>query len=102
MSREWSGGSTRQWRRKRAQVLAGGPHPCALALDGTRACPRHPGSPLGACRGCTGPATTAHHTRGRAATGDDPGHLVPACSWCNGHVGDPATWPTSHRPVTRW
>lgn len=34
MSRDWSKGSTRQWRRTRRQVLERDGHRCQLQLDG--------------------------------------------------------------------
>ena len=91
MSRSWAGGSTTAWRKLRASVLEdnllnnGGW--CVLNIPGV----------------CTGPATCAHHTQGRAVTGDDPRHLVAACEACNLHIGDP----TKHadpapRPLTKW
>lgn len=103
MSGAWSAGSTRQWRRVRAAVLAANQAEhdgrCALQLDGSRGCPRHPGR---RCRGCTTQATAVHHVRGRANTGDAVGTLQAVCAWCNGHVGDPSDWPTVHRVVSRW
>lgn len=45
----------------------------------------------------------AHHTLGRARTGDDPRHIVGACSTCNLAIGEPTEAgdpPTV--PVTRW
>lgn len=46
----------------------------------------------------------AHHTLGRARTGDDPRYIVGACETCNLWIGDPGAVvgdpPTV--PVTRW
>lgn len=89
MSRSWAKGSTRRWRTIRAAVLElnrvrhGGT--CRLALPGV----------------CTGTATQAHHTLGRAVTGDDPRFLVAACGECNRAVGEPARDPAP-RPMTKW
>jgi hypothetical protein len=46
----------------------------------------------------------AHHTRGRAVTGDDPRHIVGACEACNLKIGEPdvgATDPVCV-PITNW
>lgn len=105
MSRTWSRGSTRRWRRIRAAVLEHN-----LASNGGRCTLQIPTV-------CTGRADCAHHTHGRAITGDDPEHLVAACTACNLHIGDPQTHnpactlcaqrPTNTldpepRPATRW
>lgn len=74
MSKAWAAGSSRRWRRIRAEVLARDGHRCRLRIPGR----------------CTTRATTVHHTQGRAVTGDNPQHLIAACSPCNGHVGEPA------------
>jgi 5-methylcytosine-specific restriction endonuclease McrA len=87
MSRNWSAGSTRAWRRTRARVLDRDGHQCQLRIEGI----------------CTGRATHVHHTHGRAITGDDPAHLVAACPDCNLHLGDPTTQPDPQpRPRTPW
>lgn len=89
MSRGWRKGSTARWRRIRAQVLAenqrvnGGR--CQLQL-----------------RGCTGQATQVHHTRGRAATGDNPHYLQAVCQHCNLKAGDPQQTDPQPRRVSRW
>jgi len=87
MSKSWSKGSTRGWRRVRAQVLARDGYRCQLRLPGK----------------CTSVATCAHHTKGKGVTGDDPRYLVAACDPCNLAVGDPTrrTDPPA-QPVTRW
>ncbi|MFG1800201.1 hypothetical protein ACGFI4_08510 [Micromonospora carbonacea] len=59
---------------------------------------------------CTGVAALrgpdrghAHHTHGRAITGDDPRFIVAACEACNLHIGDPtAHTDPPNQPVTRW
>jgi len=97
MSKTWKRGSTRQWRRRRDEILirdAG--KGCRAHRDGW--CNRVPGE-----HQCTGTQDCVHHTHGRAATGDDPRYLVASCTACNLHIGDP----TKHgdpkpRSVTRW
>lgn len=73
MSRAWASGSTRAWRRTRANVLARDGHRCRLKVYGV----------------CTTVATHVHHTIAREIAGDDPRHLIAACRACNLHVGDP-------------
>lgn len=87
MSKNWAGGSTRGWRRIREFVLARDRYRCRLQLTG-----------------CTSIADCVHHTRGRAATGDDPAYLEAACTPCNLKVGDPTRTATTPRaqPRTRW
>ena len=86
MSYSWQGGSTRAWRKLRAAVLLRDGYRCQLKLDG-----------------CEGTATHAHHTKGRAVTGDDPAHLVAACASCNLKVGDPQRLADPPAvPVTNW
>ena len=85
MSKAWSGGSTRDWRRRRALVLARDGHRCQLKL-----------------KGCTTKATHAHHTGGREVTGDDMAHLVAACQHCNLATGDPRSHDPQPQPRTRW
>lgn len=85
MSRGWSGGSTTAWRKIRAEVLARDGHRCQLRLTG-----------------CVGVATHAHHTLGRAVTGDDPARIVAACEPCNLAVGDPMRTDPMPQPRTTW
>lgn len=86
MSRSWKGGSTRAWRRTRATVLLRDGYRCKLQLPG-----------------CTGTATHAHHTLGRATTGDDPTYIVAACEHCNLATGDPTKTPDPPgRSMTQW
>lgn len=97
MSGAWAKGSTRAWRTIRAQVLLRDHGKgCRAHHDGW--CAQAPGQ-----HHCTDSQDTAHHTRGRAVTGDDPRYLVAACTPCNLHIGDP----TKHtdppgRSTTRW
>lgn len=76
MSRGWSGGSTRAWRKIRARVLARDQRSCRLRLPG-----------------CTATATQVHHTHGVKATGHDERYLVAVCQPCNLRVGDPTRAP---------
>lgn len=104
----WDRGSTRAWRRIRVQVLArdraqldpatGQAWRCRAHDEGW--CARKRAGP----HACEGIMAHAHHTLGRAHTGDDPRYLVGACATCNLWIGDPAAgWvdpPTA--AVTRW
>jgi hypothetical protein len=89
MSRDWSSGSTRAWRRIRAAVLHANAMDnqgrCTLAIPGV----------------CTGTADQVHHTKGKAY-GDDPRYLVACCRACNLHIGHPRTTSPAPRPVSRW
>ena len=84
MSRSWASGSTRAWRKLRAEVLDRDGHRCQLRLAR-----------------CTETAEHAHHTLGRAVTGDDPRHVVAACANCNLDVGQPDVSPAPI-PRTAW
>ena len=86
MSQTWAGGSTTEWRRIRAQVLARDRYRCRLRIEGT----------------CTGAATCVHHAQGRAVTGDDPRYLVASCEPCNLKTGDPMKLDPPHRAMTDW
>jgi 5-methylcytosine-specific restriction endonuclease McrA len=79
------GGSTRAWRRARADVIARDGGRCQLKLDG-----------------CTHTATTAHHTVGKAVTGDNPRYLVAACRHCNLKVGNPSKADPEPKPWAGW
>jgi 5-methylcytosine-specific restriction endonuclease McrA len=95
----WEGGSTRAWRKMRAAVLQ---------RDRGRGCRAHrEGWCARAIRKtkhqCTDQPEHAHHTLGRALTGDDPNHIVAACEACNLYIGDPiSTVDPPAVPVTRW
>lgn len=87
VSRSWEGGSTRAWRRLRRDVLLRDGGVCQLKIPGV----------------CTGVATHAHHTLGRARTGDDPLYVVAACEACNLKTGDPArAGDPRNVGVTKW
>jgi hypothetical protein len=91
MSRAWKGGSTRAWRTLRAEVLWDN-----LLTNGGRCTLRIAGV-------CTGWAQVAHHTLGRAVTGDDPRYIKAACKACNLRVGNPGRQPDPQpQPRTRW
>lgn len=85
MSKAWTGGSTRAWRKIRHHVLTRDANRCQLRLPG-----------------CTVVATDAHHTRPRSVVGDNPAHLVAACASCNARVGDPGRLDPAPTPRTRW
>lgn len=103
MSRSWAGGSTRAWRTLRANILARDGYRCRAHRDGW--CNRNP-----APHTCTDTAALhgpdrghAHHTHGRAATGDDPRYIVAACEPCNLHIGDPTQYADPpNKAVTPW
>jgi hypothetical protein len=71
VSKAWEGGSTRAHRKSRALVLARDGYRCQLRIPGV----------------CTTVAHHAHHTLGKAVTGDNPEHMVASCEACNLHVG---------------
>ena len=82
----WAGGSTREWRRRRALVLDRDGHRCRVKIANV----------------CTTRATHVHHTIGRGVTGDDPAHMVASCEACNLHVGDPTGTDPEPSPGSWW
>lgn len=93
----WDGGSTRAWRALRAAVLQRDQYRCRAHTDGW--CDR---SGRRTAHTCTGAASHAHHTRGKAL-GDAPAHIVASCAACNLHIGDPMKAPDPPCiPITRW
>ena len=86
MSKRWAKGSTRAWRRVRAQVLARDGYRCQLRLPGV----------------CAAKATHVHHLLAREVAGDDPAHLVAACAPCNLRTGDPSRHDPAPRPGRWW
>lgn len=92
MSEQWSGGSTRAWRKLRRAVLDRDRWTCRLCGGRIDPALRHP-DPRSA---------QVHHTKGKAY-GDDPRHLVAAHRQCNLDAGDPtATADPEPRSMTRW
>lgn len=85
MSGAWGKGSTRAWRKLRAQILARDGYRCQLKIPGT----------------CKTLATCVHHLDGKAM-GDDPARLVASCTPCNLAVGDPTAHDPSPQPRTAW
>lgn len=85
ISASWAGGSTRQWRRVRAAVLARDANRCQVQTDA-----------------CTTIATCVHHLDGRSVTGDDPSRLVASCTPCNLKLGDVRTNDPQPRPTKWW
>lgn len=91
MSAGWSGGSTRRWRRIRAEVLEenrvtnGGR--CQLGVGGGV---------------CAGQATQVHHTLGIRVTGHDKRYLIATCGACNRHVGDPMRNRVEPKRISKW
>lgn len=84
MSKAWSNGSTRAWRRTRARVLARDGYRCQLQRPG-----------------CTTIADQVHHTLGKGVSERDE-DLQAACAHCNSSLGDPRSSDLTPRPTTRW
>lgn len=87
MSKGWATGSTRAWRRLRAQRLHLDGGLCTLNLDG-----------------CTTRATQVHHLDGiQAGKITTLDRLTSACENCNLKAGDPTrTDPQPNPPRTNW
>lgn len=101
----WAKGSTREWRRLRSFVLSRDGYRCRAHVDGW--CARSGNTNEHTCTvhaTLSGPhAGHAHHTKGRAVTGDDPLFIVAACKACNLHIGNPTQQPDPEpTPRTRW
>lgn len=94
VSKNWKNGSTQGHRKARAYVLMRDGYRCQLAIPGEW--PR-----WGGMARCLVRATEAHHTKGKAITGDDPDFMIAACKPCNLKVGEPKVDPAP-RPVTEW
>ena len=95
MSSAWAGGSTRRQRKVRLQVLIRDGYRCRIATPGEWRLQN------GELRQCAVIADCVHHVRGRAVTGDDPAHMIAACTPCNLLIGEPHVDPKP-RPVTQW
>jgi hypothetical protein len=101
MSRAWQGGSSREWRRIRREVLArdrARKWLCRAHDDGW--CRRAGAGP----HDCERFMTQVHHVRGRLVTGDDVRYLVGSCPPCNYAIGDPqaARGEPACEAVTLW
>jgi hypothetical protein len=103
----WDAGSTRAWRAVRRSVLARDRASNDPSTGAPWRCRAHD---EGWCRlaaagahSCEGIMVHAHHTQGRARTGDDPRYIVGACETCNLKIGNPMVLvePVAV-PVTRW
>lgn len=88
MSRAWAKGSTTQWRKTRAAVLA----------ENQRT--NHGKCTLRIPKVCTGQANQVHHVLGKEH-GDNIKHLVAVCRACNLKVGQPGRG-TKPKKVSRW
>lgn len=87
MSRAWARGSTRKWRKIRAQILQRDAYECQIRRQGT----------------CTKAADCVHHVLGKGPSGDDPQWLVAACTPCNLAIGQPTqTTDPEPRRMTQW
>lgn len=104
MSSNWQSGSTSAWRRLRAAILARDHYRCRAHTEGwcnkpgvkphTCTIKAHLGGPH---------AGHAHHTLGKAITGDNPAHIIAACRACNLAIGDPTQGgDPPGRSATQW
>lgn len=104
MSVGWSSGSTRRWRRLRADVLASAGYRCKVHPTHCNAASAKPHTclqraPLHDDEGV--PAGHAHHLDGKK-NGDDPTRIRAACSACNLAIGDPGEGDPAPMPRTTW
>jgi hypothetical protein len=106
MSGAWARGSTRAHRRLRTLVLERDGTACRAHADGWCAKPRvRPHECAGRVQTHTPgrpDSYEAHHTRGKAATGDDYRHVVVACRSCNQAIGEPTEPDPRPQPRTNW
>jgi hypothetical protein len=103
MSKAWGKGSTRDWRKRRALVLARDHYRCRLRIPGewrTRTQDQV---------SCLGVADCVHHIHGKTSTcvgctTDQLDHLISSCTPCNLRVGSPVVTNPSPkpRPMTKW
>lgn len=84
MSKAWAGGSTRAWRKLRAEVLFRDGGLCQLMLEG-----------------CEVYADQVHHRKGKGIS-ENPADLEAACGTCNNTAGDPTKADPEPEPNTQW
>lgn len=77
---------THAWRKVRRQVLDRDNNRCQIQTPGI----------------CLTVADCVHHTLGQALTGNNPAHLVAACTPCNQRIGEPDGGDAQPRRTTRW
>lgn len=92
MSRSWTKGSTRAWRKLRMQILERDRWICKLCHEPINPLITDPNDPRSA---------QVHHTMGKDA-GDDPRYLAATHRECNQRAGDPTKHNPAPRPVTDW
>lgn len=92
MSKSWSQGSTRAWRKVRLGVLDRDEWTCRLCglPINPELRPPHPKS------------SSVHHTLDRGIVGDDPRYLVASHRDCNAQAGEPGRHDPEPKPMTRW
>lgn len=75
-----------RWRRIRRAVLERDGYRCQIQIPGL----------------CVFTSDCVHHTLGVAVTGDNPAHLVAACTPCNLRLGEPDGADARPRRTTQW
>lgn len=75
-----------RWRKVRRFVLERDEYRCQIRIQGI----------------CLTVADCVHHTLGWAVTGDNPAHLIAACTPCNQRIGEPDGNDEQPRRTTRW